>query len=160
MVVIAKRLVYDFTVETSVPPESVLAAATDFTDRRPDLWPLITRKNYRVYSTGDGTAEVDEGSAPAHHRIRYEWSGDTVRGVTIDASGVEPGSLWQLRARPREGGGSTIDVHMDFGFKGPMGLMARVMVALRGREGTFRKWFLQTVDVLERDSAAPRPGAQ
>ena len=152
----ADRFIYDFTMETSVPPDRVLAAATDFTDRRPDWWPLISRKNYRVYSTGDGTSEVDEGTAPAHHRIRYEWSGDTVRGITIDASGVETGSVWQLRARPREGGGSTVDVHMDFGFKGPMGLMARAMVALRGREGTFRKWFLQTVEILEKEPAAHR----
>jgi hypothetical protein len=38
-----KPAVYDFRIETTVSPERLLAAATDFSERRPDLWPGISR---------------------------------------------------------------------------------------------------------------------
>jgi hypothetical protein len=69
-----KRAVYDFSVETSVPADQMLAAATDFSERRPDLWPNVSRKQYHVYSVGDHSAEVEEGTSPFHHRAKYEWT--------------------------------------------------------------------------------------
>ncbi len=152
---VVKRLVYDYTVETSVPPETILAAAADFSERRPHYWPSITRKTYRVYSFGDRVGEIDEGSWPIHSRVRYEWSGDIVRGVTVDCTTLAPGSVWQLRARPRrEGCGSIVDVHFDFRFKGP-GLMVWAVILLLGR-GTLKKHFQRTVDILEKDQQADR----
>jgi len=56
-----KHVVYDFTVDTPVSPERMLAAATDFSERRPDLWPLITRKHYRVFSVAGGLVLVALG---------------------------------------------------------------------------------------------------
>ena len=144
-----KRFVCDLAVETSVPPERMLAAAADFSERRPDHWPGITRKSYRVYSLGDGVAEVNEGSWPIHSRVRYEWSRDTVRGVTVDCTTVAAGSIWQLRARSRQGGGSVVDVHFDFFFQGP-GLMVWALIQLLG-PGTLKKHFRRTVDILERE---------
>jgi hypothetical protein len=38
----------EFTVESDLPPERVLAAATDFSERRPDLWPNLSRRFYKV----------------------------------------------------------------------------------------------------------------
>ena len=147
-----RRFVYDFAVETSVQPEVILAAAADFSERRPDHWPGITRKSYRVYSLGDGVAEVNEGSWPIDSRVRYEWSGDTVRGVTVDCTTVAAGSIWQLRARPRQGGGSVVDVHFDYLFKGP-GLMVWALIQLLGR-GVLKKIFKRTVDILESEQSS------
>ncbi len=59
---------YEVNVETTIPPERLLAAATDFSERRPDLWPTITRRRYRVFSLGDHTAEVEEGTTAVHPR--------------------------------------------------------------------------------------------
>lgn len=30
--------------ESSLPAERILEAATDFTERRPELWPMLSRK--------------------------------------------------------------------------------------------------------------------
>jgi hypothetical protein len=153
------RLVCDYSVETSVAPDRMLAAAADFSERRPDYWPNITRSYYRVYSLVDGVAEIDEGSRPAHHRVRYEWSGDTVRGVTTEATNVVAGSIWQLRARPREGGGSIVDCHIDYTFKGVAGLIVWA-VPDRLLHHMLKQWLLQTVDILEKEQqgSAKSPG--
>jgi hypothetical protein len=152
---VARRFVYDYVVETSIPSERMLAAAADFSARRPHYWPAITRKSYRVYTIGDRMAEVNEGSWPLYSRVRYEWSGDTVRGVTVDCTTIAAGSVWQLRARPRrEDSGSIVDVHFDYQFKGS-GLMVWAAIMLLG-PGFLRKVFQRTVDILEKEQSADR----
>lgn len=90
-----KSGVYDVRLETSVAPERLLAAATDFSERRPDLWPTITRQRYPVFSVGDHSAETEEGTRPVHHRYRYAWTDDgVVRATTVDASAMATGSIW------------------------------------------------------------------
>jgi hypothetical protein len=44
-------------------PGRILAALTDFTDRRLDYWPSLDRRLYQVHATGDTWAEVTEGAA-------------------------------------------------------------------------------------------------
>lgn len=145
----SKHRVFDYTVETSVSPQRMVEAATDFSERRPALWPLITRKTYRVYSTGDREAEVDEGTRPTHHRVKYTWTDDTVRGETIDASGVTAGSLWEMKVRPRDGGGSFVDLHMEMTFKGLMGFMGQMRTSMGGGARVFQNWFMRTIRILE-----------
>lgn len=50
-----------FEVETSLAPERVLAAATDFSERRPEIWSAIDPARYEVHTVGEDTAEVTEG---------------------------------------------------------------------------------------------------
>jgi hypothetical protein len=142
---------YEVNVETTIPPERLLAAATDFSERRPDLWPTITRRRYRVFSLGDHTAEVEEGTTPVHHRYRYTWADDgVVRATTVDATVMVTGSIWELRVRPREGGGSNVHIHVEMAFKGliePIGMLAFRLNG--GGSETYRKWFMKTVAVLE-----------
>jgi hypothetical protein len=52
----------DVVVETALAPEAVRAALLDFSERRPDIWPGITRELYEVYSIGETTADVKEGT--------------------------------------------------------------------------------------------------
>jgi hypothetical protein len=152
-----KQSVYDVSIETSVSPERLLAAATDFSDRRPDLWPNIDRKQYRVFSVGDHTAEVEEGTTPVHHRYKYEWTDEgLVRATTIHATAMTTGTIWELRVRPRQGGGSNVHIHVEMGLKGPLGAMGRLVMRLSGGGAeTYRKWFMKTLAVLERDNQAP-----
>ena len=49
--------------ETPVPPGPILAALTDFTDRRLDYWPNLDRRLFQVHAAGDTWAEVTEGAA-------------------------------------------------------------------------------------------------
>ena len=151
-----KQTVYDVDITTSVPPERLLAAATDFSERRPVLWPNINRKLYRVFSIGDHTADVEEGTAPVHHRYRYEWTDDgTVRATTIDSSVMTTGSIWELQLRPRPGSGSTVHIHVEMGFKGPMGALGKLMMLFNGGgAATYRRWFMKTLAVLESTNEA------
>jgi hypothetical protein len=154
-----KQAVYDIDIETSVPAERLLAAATDFSARRPDLWPTITRKRYRVVSIGDHQAEAEEGTTPVRHRYAYVWNDEgVVRATTVDATVMNTGSIWELRVRPRDGGGSNVHIHVEMGFKGlakPIGPL--VMRLNGGGAETYRKWFMKTLSVLEAEVRAPRP---
>lgn len=105
-----------------------------------------------MYSLGDHAAEVDEGTRRTHHRIKYTWTDDTVRGVTVDASGVRPGSVWETTVRPRDGGGSYVDVHMDMTFKGVMGFMGQMRTSTGGGAKVFQNWFMRTIRILEAEA--------
>ena len=52
----------EYSVDTDLAPERVLAAITDFSDRRPDLWPNISRKFWKLHDRGENWAECTEGS--------------------------------------------------------------------------------------------------
>jgi hypothetical protein len=58
-----------------LPPEQVIAALVDFSDRRPRIWtetchPAI----YRVHRLADTDAEVTEGVPFSWSREHYDWS--------------------------------------------------------------------------------------
>ncbi len=154
----SKQAIYDINLETSVPPQRLLSAATDFSRRRPDLWPTITRKHYRVFSVGDHTAETEEGTTPVHHRYKYVWTDDgVVRATTVAATVMRTGSIWELRVRPREGGGSRVQIHVEMGFKGLARAIGPLVMRLNGGGAeTYRKWFTQTLAVLEAEDSPPR----
>ena len=69
-------------IDTDVPPERMMKAATDFTDRRPELWPNISREFWQVHDRGPNWAEVTEGNPAVWARERYEWSDSRVVGTT------------------------------------------------------------------------------
>jgi hypothetical protein len=152
--------IYDLSFQTSVPPERLFAAATDFSERRPDFWPNITRKQYRVFSVGDHTAEVEEGTTPVHHRYKYEWTDDgVIRATTTHATVMTAGSTWELRVRPRDGAGSHVDIHVEMGFKRLVAPVGKLVMRLNGGGAeTYRKWFMKTLVVLERETAARSSG--
>lgn len=143
----------EFTVATALPPERILAAATDFTERRPEIWPNISRKYYEVHDKGDDWCECTEGSDVAGGiwaRERYEWSGNTIRGTVIDSNIFKSG-IWELHAEPAPNGGSLVTVVNDRQPKGK-GLLFAPMMMLNGKrllEGHLRK----TLDLIEAQGA-------
>lgn len=101
-----------YRVETSLPPERVLAIATDFSERRPTWWPSIDPDVYRVHDIADGRADVTEGSdimGGIWTRELYEWSGNTVTARVQDSNVFRRG-VWQLTATPKPGGGTIVDI--------------------------------------------------
>lgn len=108
----------EFDLESSVPPEKVRAALIDFSERRPQLWPGIEPSLYEVYSVGDTTAEIREGTkAPGGAvwaRERYDWSDpQTVRWTVMESNFSVPGSYVSATIRPGRDGGSTIHLAWD-----------------------------------------------
>lgn len=69
------RVIFDMS--TRLPPGRVLAMLTDFSARRPELWPTLARKLYEVYEVRSASAEVKEGShwpTRMWERVHYDWS--------------------------------------------------------------------------------------
>jgi hypothetical protein len=141
-------------VETSLPPERVLAAASDFSERRPDVWPNISRRFYKVHEQGEGWCECTEGSDTAGGiwaRERYEWSGNTIRGTVIESNIFKSGT-WELRADPKPGGGSTVTVINDRRPKGK-GLVFAPVMLIRGRK-MLAEQLRTTLGALEQEPRA------
>ena len=64
-------------VDTSASPERVIAALTDFSPRRFELWPNVDRSYFKLGPVGEQSAEVTEGSpvfGGVWERGRYDWS--------------------------------------------------------------------------------------
>jgi hypothetical protein len=125
-----------FTVESDLPPERVMAAATDFSERRPDLWPNISRKYYEVHEQGANFCECTEGTeimGGIWARERYEWTSDTILGRAVESNVFHPGGTWELRVEPNGTGGSRIHVDNNRRPKGKALLLAPMM-AIGGKK--------------------------
>ena len=63
------------TAATSVAPERVIDALTDFGPERPERWPNLDRRFYELHELRATSADVTEGSAFAGgiwERARYD----------------------------------------------------------------------------------------
>lgn len=142
-----------FTLETDVPAERVLAAAVDFSERRPGLWPNISRRFFQVYDTGETWAEVTEGSdvmGGIWARERYDWSEPgTVRGTVQESNVFQPGGTWELRVHPTNTGGSRIELTRDRRGTGK-GRIIEMMLAIGGRK-VLSSGLQQTLEILARE---------
>jgi hypothetical protein len=114
-------------VHSSLPPERVLAAAHDFSDRRSKLFSAVQKKYLVIHELGDDFADVTEGTRAGPivnwERCRYDWSqpGSVVATVTDSNIYAIPGSSWELKAAP-EAGGSRVEMIWVRGFnKRPKG---------------------------------------
>lgn len=129
----------DTLVETSLPPEDVRAALIDFSERRPDIWPGLTRELYEVYSVGETSADVQEGTKMPFSafwaRERYDWSApDTVRWTVQESNFCAPGSYVAATLRPRPDGGTRVEIHWERTPTSLTGKLAsRLIVATRGK---------------------------
>jgi hypothetical protein len=104
-----------FELQSTLAPEAVLAALTDFSPSRADIWPNIDSDHFKLHEQGPGWAEVTEGSSVAGgvwERERYSWDAGagTVTIETLDSNTWSPGSRWEYRLTPGSSGGTRIEV--------------------------------------------------
>ncbi|SRR6266581_9635736 len=98
----------EFEIETSAAPERVIAALTDFSDRRPALWPGLDPSYFEVYGVSGSSADVREGSKEpvdvwAHET--YDWSTPGAVKWTVQESNLfRAGSSISTEIRPADGG--------------------------------------------------------
>jgi hypothetical protein len=126
-----------FKLESSLPPEAVLAALTDFGPRRSEIWPNIDSAHFTVHGQGPGWAEVTEGNSVAGgvwERERYSWdpAANSVKIETLDSNTWGPGSRWEYRLTPRPPGGTTVDVTVVRNGKGLKGRALGVALLIAG----------------------------
>jgi hypothetical protein len=75
-----------FHFTSSLSPEELSRALTDFGPTRPDAWPSIDADTFEVHELGDRWADVTEGNSSAWEHARYEWDPNGYRVVitTLD----------------------------------------------------------------------------
>ena len=128
----------DTQVETTLPPEKVREALLDFSERRPQIWPGITASLYEVYSVGETSAEIKEGTrlpfGVVWARERYDWSSpNTIRWTVVDSNFSTPGSFVSATLEPKDGG-TRVKIHWEReGTSLFHKLMMRMMVATKGK---------------------------
>ena len=115
-----------YEADGPIAADRFIAALTDFGERRPELWPNLDAKLYKLHEVGDTWAEVTEGTevlGGVWARERYDWSEPgLVRLTLVEAADFRPGSVIEYRVTPRPDGGCHVAV--DF---------QRIAASLRGR---------------------------
>jgi hypothetical protein len=105
-----------FQLDVRDPPMKVIGAMVDFSERRPEIWPNLTKRLYRLHELGAGTADVTEGTAflgmEVWERVTYEWTETVVRSVITDGTIFAPGGTFEFRVEPHgDGSRITVDYH-------------------------------------------------
>jgi hypothetical protein len=145
--------------DSSLPPEKVLEAARDFSDRRAEVWPMVQSKYLQVHETGDTSAEVTEGTFLAGRfweRSRYDWSKPgVVKATVVDSNVFKPGSTWELRATRRNGGSKVeMTLNRDFqsGFRGSIASAVNHGFGDRWRRLGWARMLRQVLREIEKQS--------
>jgi hypothetical protein len=120
-----------FHLTTDLPPERVLGALTDFSDRRATVWPNIDVAHFRVHAQGLGWADVTEGNALAWERNRYQWepAAGEVTVTTVESDSWAPGSQWRYRLQPTATGGTQVEVTVVRTGRGPRGMLLGLLLS-------------------------------
>ena len=118
-----------FTIDVSVPPQTVVRALTDFSERRPEIWPDLDPGVYRVDEVHSTSAVVREGQRrPRLWAVEeYDWSvPGTVTWTARESNFCTPGSYMAARVEPRSDGSR---VHVTWSRTG-VGPKGRLVVGL------------------------------
>lgn len=146
--------------ETSVAPERVLAAARDFSEQRAELWPDVHVEHLEVHDVGETFADVTEGNPwPIGHvweRLRYDWSEPGwVKGVVTDSNIFKPGSTWEIRATPANGG-SRVEVFSVRHLRGVKGRLLAPVFPIGLAKRMVADHLRQFLSYLENEKSPPR----
>lgn len=146
---------FEYAVESTASPERLIQVLTDFTERRPDYWPALSRRHYEVLDTGEKTALVREGTSLGWAVERYDWSEPgVVRSICMESNFARPGTEWAMRVTPRDGG-SHIQARLERDYKGPLGLLTYSVIAASGGGKLLAKYLRRTLDIIEREEELP-----
>jgi hypothetical protein len=149
----------EMDVETSLPPDRVREVLLDFTERRPQIWTGIDPKQYEVYSVGETSAEIKEGTklpgATVWARERYDWADpNRIRWTVIESNFSAPGSYVEATLQPLEDGGTRIHIEWN---RTPTSFVGRVATFLitttKGKP--IASSFEKTMRKLEQEGSQP-----
>jgi len=122
---------FSFVLNVRDPPEKVIGAMIDFSDRRPEIWPNLSAKIYHAHSVGENTADVTEGTdvpgGGVWERVTYEWTDAAVRSVITDSRLFQAGGTFEFRVEP-QGSGSRIHFSIDRKAKTFMGRLVGALM--------------------------------
>jgi len=126
---------FHYEAEGRVSPDEFVGALTDFSERRPELWPRLSPSLYRVHSVGDTWAEVTEGTDVLRGvwaREHYDWSEPgVVRLTLLQSPSFVPGTriVYRVSGTPS---GCRVAVDFHRRARGVKGRLVGVLVQLTG----------------------------
>lgn len=101
-----------FSLTTHATPEQVLAAMTDFSDRRLETWSkTLDPKTYELRELGDTWAVAKESTARSPYWVvcRYDWSDPAVLRWTEVENSYGGHGAGEVRITPTPEGGSLLE---------------------------------------------------
>ena len=126
-----------YEADGAVSADRFTKALTDFSERRPELWPGLDAKYYEVHELGDTWADVTEGTdifGGVWARERYDWSEPGVVRLTLqDSADFVPGTVTVYRITPGVDGGCHVAVDFQRTARSLRGRLVGVLVSLAGR---------------------------
>jgi hypothetical protein len=144
-----RKLSFDF--DTPTTPEQIREAMLDFTERRPRLWDGLSSNYYEVYSVGETTADIREGTGfPAFvwAKEHYDWSQpDTISWNVVESNFCTSASGVSMRISPGASSGSHVTVTWQ---REPSNFKGKMMIAMvASKDGAMlRKLIKKSVDAL------------
>ena len=127
-----------FELETSLSPEAVVRALTDFSPHRAEVWRNIDAQHFQIHDQGPDWAEVTEGNALAGgiwERNRYQWAKEPGRVTitTLDSNVWTPGDGWDYRAaKSPVTGKTTVTVDVRHRAHSPKGVLIALVLRVAG----------------------------
>ena len=144
--------------DTSVPPDRVLFAAHDFSERRAEIFPAVSDPKLTVHKQDDTSADVSEGTFAGlgdnWERCEYDWSQPGLVTASVRDSNVYavPGSSWEIKATANETG-SRVEMTWAREFRrGPRGRIFGTAFRLLGNR-IFDKYGRDVLENLEKVEA-------
>jgi hypothetical protein len=145
-----------YEADGAVSAERFIAALTDFSERRPELWPNLDAKYYELHELGDTWADVTEGTdvlGGVWGHEHYDWSEPgLVRLRLVDAADFTSGTLIDYRVTSRPDGGCHVVVDFQRIAASMRGRFVGVVVQLTGKR-RFAADLRETLDRLARSTS-------
>ena len=126
------------STDTPLSEERVRAALTDFSARRPEVWPNLDPGLYQVHDRGPTWADLTEGSrfgGGIWERARYDWADPHRVRLTVTASNAfAPGSSWEYATTSRPAAGTHVELVMNRRGRSVKGRLLATVLRVSGRK--------------------------
>ncbi len=122
------------TLTTDLPLADVMRILTDFGPSRAAAFPGVDDSNLVVHGLGDTWADVTEGNKLGWERERYDWDAQagTISAVTTDSNLWGPGSRWDYRLVPHDGG-TIVRIRLERHARNLAGHLVAALLPLAGK---------------------------
>jgi hypothetical protein len=134
-----------------MPSGVVFEALTDFSEKRAQYFPNLSRGGFEVIEHKGDTALVREGTGPFFTKERYDWSTKwRVWSVIEESNVVSPGGMTDIRISDRGAQWSRLDVKLDRQFVGFRGRIIQSFVFANGGSRFFKRTYIRMLKNVQR----------
>ena len=148
-----RRRYVQFVIDCPLRSEVVFDALTDFSEKRVQYFPNLSRANYAVIERDAKTALVREGTGPFFTTERYDWStAGRIWSVIEESNVAMPGGMTDIRITTRSDGWCRLNVDIDRQFYGWKGTVIDAAVVLNGKKRFFRRTYIRMLKNVQRAS--------